>query len=155
MGAVAIGWGVATAAAFFFTQMGPSKVAKGFAAYAVFSWVVSNTAFLTQPYDATVQIFAWIDCIGAGLVLVALFQTPCRWLALLLAGIGAQAILELIYALTQLRDAPGVYFLANNVLLGVQLVAISLPTILPRPRPSSVRIRQRPPVRTPLLRLVD
>lgn len=149
MGAVAIGYGFATAFAMAIACCGRDPRAKLCSAYLMCAWLLSNHIFLSRSTEDTVDAFFLMDMAATFVLYSVLLLWPSRWLALLLGALTAQVVMETYYLIIapESRNNFG-SILANNLLYALQLVAVILPTVgrlIPRRRPPPARKRGIPP----------
>lgn len=149
MGVVAISYFFATAFAMAIACCGPDPRAKLCSAYLMCSWCLSNHIFQTNSRADTIESFFFMDALASMIIYLVMLMWPSRWLALLLAALGAQVVMEGYYQLIapESRNDYG-SFLVNNLLYILQLIAVVLPTLrrmIPRRRPPPERAVIPPP----------
>lgn len=130
MGAVAIGYFFATAFAMAVACCGPDPRAKLCSAYLLCSWMISNRIFQTNTPPETMEDFFFLDVASSLVIYLVMLLWPSRWLALLLAALSAQVLMEAYYEIIapEHRNDYG-SFLVNNLLFALQLIAVTLPTV--------------------------
>lgn len=133
MGAVAIFWFFAAAFAMGIACCGKDPRAKLCSAYLLGTWMISNQIFATRPPADTLEAFSYLDVMACGTIYAVAMRWPSRWIFLLLAGLGTQIFMQVAYRLG-VQSSDYMAFLLNNLLYGVQLVAVTLPTVAPRRR---------------------
>lgn len=145
---IAIGWGIAAAFALAIACCGPNPHSKLVSAYLFGAWTLSNQIFETHSTADSLERFAYMDTLAASVLIIVWFRWPSRWLGVLWAALFTQIVFQTHYTIQAPQDRnEWAAILVNNLLYGIQLIAVVSPTFTRPKRRDSVRARRRPPKR--------
>lgn len=130
LGAVAIFWFFAAAFAMAIACCGKDPRAKLVSAYLLCTWLSSNQIFHAGTMEEVMDAFSAVDIVAAMVLYIALMRWRSVWLATIVAALFVQVGLQAYY-LTIDAEFRNDYraILLNNLLYGVQLVAVASPTL--------------------------
>lgn len=151
LGAVAMFYFYAAAAAMAIACAGPDMRAKFCSAYLMFAWGLTNRIALdaASADEALLQLSPW-DIGAVAVIYILMMAWPARWTALMLAALTTQVIFQVWHAAQDPADSSIVAaHAANEAMYVVQLVSVTIPTLTKWGRLVRRRLKRSPRVRRP------
>lgn len=150
MGAVAATYFIATAFAAAIACCGRDPISKLASAYLLSSWMISNQVFQAQAPEGALEIFSYFDLCTVIILTLVWLHRPRVWLGLMITALYLQVGGQTYFRLSDEPVGLNAYRV-NNGLFIVQLVAVTIPTLVrlrPRRRRKPFR-RIRPRINPP------
>lgn len=152
MGGLGLGFGFATMLALSIALVGPNRLAGAVAGGLLVNWMLSNVFMLNFEMHETTIGWSYLDIASVAIFTPVWLARPSRWLGIIVAASWTQIGFHFGFIIgEQTPQDEWNSTLINNILFGIELLAVTGPTFAPqqkrKPYELAPRRRSLPRVR--------